>query len=475
MPQLSRRTFLQSAALGTVALELSKDIACAETPPKTMIFGAASVDITCEPGPELAGFLARVQPSTAVHRPIFARAVYLEQGPERLFWLIADSLGYAPEDVARIKKQISDKYGIEPWRVLVQATHTHSAPSASRLSSCGEYDANYVETILLPGFFRAADKAKANAEPCQMVEATGHCDEKQGLAVINRSAVYQFLDPRVPAVGWKRSDGSFKAVMLGYALHPTGFTNGDIGPDWPGATADAIRELFSRETEPFVFQGAAGNIRCPKAKNYPYAVLEEDGRVLVRSVADLLKAAQPSTPFLAVRTELIQVKLELLNLEEIETFAKSKRQFWAGVKEGPENPVYPVGTGAKGVKAADIWEHWAKNYIAQDGPDYIETDIAAVVIGSRALVTSPFETMSYMNSELAKHTTVECFAMGYTNGCYNYLSYDAAYDEGGYEPAEAHLWYRNFRMKRGELERLAENSAPLVEAAAKTAGLQRIL
>jgi len=43
---------------------------------------------------------------------------------------------------------------------------------------------------------------------------------------------------------------------------------------------------------------------------------------------------------------------------------------------------------------------------------------------------------------------------------------------GDYEPDTSRLWYRNFRMKRGELERLAENSAPLVEAAAKTAGLK---
>ena len=70
-----------------------------------------------------------------------------------------------------------------------------------------------------------------------------------------------------------------------------------------------------------------------------------------------------------------------------------------------------------------------------------------------------------MNPELAKYTDVDCFAMGYTNGCYNYLSHDAAYDEGGYEPDGAELWYYNFPMRRGEFERLAENSAPLVKQA----------
>ena len=69
-------------------------------------------------------------------------------------------------------------------------------------------------------------------------------------------------------------------------------------------------------------------------------------------------------------------------------------------------------------------------------------------------------------------TTLDCFALGYTNGCYNYLPHDAAYDEGGYSPDNAHLWYRNFRCRRGELERLAKNSAPLAELAARAAGIR---
>jgi hypothetical protein len=106
-------------------------------------------------------------------------------------------------------------------------------------------------------------------------------------------------------------------------------------------------------------------------------------------------------------------------------------------------------------------------------PDHIRAHshaVAAIVLGHRVFVTAPFETLSWMNPELAKHTTLDCFALGYTNGCYNYLPHDAAYDEGGYSPY-ANLWYRNFRCKRGELERLAENSAPLAELAARVAKL----
>ena len=165
---LPRHRFLVGIAffaLLSMPLSFSHADAQTEKPspmPAPMKFGAASVDITCEPGPELAGFLARIQPSTAVYRPIFARAVYLEHGAERLFWLIADSCAFIQEDIARIKKQLSNKYNVEPWRVLVMATHTHSAPSASRLSSCGEYNEEYVETVLLPGGNVSDDTARSN-------------------------------------------------------------------------------------------------------------------------------------------------------------------------------------------------------------------------------------------------------------------------------------------------------------------------
>lgn len=418
--------------------------------PGMMTVGAASVDITCEPGPELAGFLARVQPSTNVRTHLFARALYLAKDAESLLWLSVDTLGFTPEIVARIKTELSKRLAIEPWRILVAATHTHSAPSASRLSCIGEYHDEYVETRLVPGMMEATCKAKRSSESCCMVETTGEVD----LSYDRRNKPTKHTEKRVPAVGWKRPDGSFKAVLIGYTMHPTCYTGGDIAAEWPGAVADAVHETFSPETEPFVVQGACGNINYTK-RNISDEEMREIGQAITRSVAERLKTSEPVAPYFAIRARRMAMLLEVENESGIDAFLARHRKNFAG--------------NAKALKACDIWERWARNELATGGRDFVDAEVAAVALGRRVFVTAPFETLSWINPELAKHTSLDCFALGYTNGCYNYLPHDAAYDEGGYSPDDAHLWYRNFRCRRGELERLAQHSAALAELTASVA------
>ena len=420
------------------------------TASETIRVGAASVDVTGQPGPDLGGFLARVQPSTHIRTRLFARAVYLENKPETLVWIAVDSLGFATEIVARIKTTLAEEFGIEPWRIVVSATHTHSAPVATHLSSCGDYSAEYVESVLIPGMLKSARDAKASVEPCTMVTATGEID----LAIDRRSQPTKHIDRRVPAVAFKRPDGSFKTVLLGYTMHPVCYCSGAIAAEWPGAAADAVRNVFSEETQPFVFQGACGN-NNPPDRDLSDEMMQSWGKMIVDSVAGQLKSVAPQKPSFAVRSRHIAMLLDYPDEEGIHEFVEQYR------KELASHP--------RGLAACDTWEQWATQYRNNGGPDYLDAEIAAIVLGDRVFVTGPFETHSWMNLELAERTAtdcsvMDCFAVGYTNGCYGYLPHDAAYDEGGYEP-HAHLWYRNFRFKRGELERLAENSVSLIQQA----------
>jgi hypothetical protein len=405
----------------------------------------------------MSGFLARVQPSTEIGTRLFARVLFLKKNDETLLWFYSDSLGYSQEVIQHIRQSLSNKLGIEPWRIVQSATHTHSAPAAARLNGpIGEYNENYVETVLIPGLEKAALMAIDSVEECFLVEATGESD----FCIDRRGRATSHTENRVPALGWKRPDGTFKAVLIGYTMHPVVHCSGLIHAEWPGAVADAIHEIFSPETVPFVIQGACGNINPGPKVNA--TTIPQVGREIVETVADALKNAQPTNTHFAVSARRIAVLLEVHNEAIIHQFANQSRN---------PNPAPDDVFGIKLKKAVDSWESLMMNFLHQGTPDHVEADIAAIVLGHRAFVTSPFETLSWMNPELAKHTDVDCFAMGYTNGCYNYLSHDAAYDEGGYEPDSAKIWYLNFPMKRGELERLAANSAPLVELAAQKAGL----
>ncbi len=410
---------------------------------ETLQVGAASVDVTGRPGPDLAGFLARVQPSTGIRTPLHARTVYLEQAEETLVWIVVDSLGLAPEICAQIKTTLAREFGIAPWRIVLSATHTHSAPAASHLSGCGEFAAEYVATTLIPGMLQSARAAKSSAEECTMACATGEID----LSIDRRNQATKHVERRVPAVGFKRADGSFKTVLVGYTMHPVCYCTGDITAEWPGATADAIGELFSPDTVPFVFQGACGNVN-PPARVISDEEMQSWGRMIAGSIAESLRQAAPEPPRFAVRSRHVAMLLDYPDEKGIREFARMHRESLTA---------YP-----KGLEACDTWQRWATQYRNDGKPDYLDAEIVAIVLGNRVFVAGPFETHSWMNPELQRRTTHDCFAVGYTNGCYGYLPHTAAFDEGGYEPS-AHLWYRSFGFKRGELERLAENSIPLIE------------
>ena len=431
-----------------VSILLFSPFVCAAAP-ETLQVGVASVDVTGTPGPHLGGYLLRPQPSTHVRTRLFARAVYLENKPETLIWIVVDSLGLPQNINAKIKTVLADEFGIEPWRIVLSATHTHSAPDLLDLGNLGWYAGDYAESVLIPNLLKIARDAKASAEACSMVSATGEID-----LAIHRTSGKAYVEKRVPAVGFKRADGSFKAVMLGYTMHPVCYCTEAIASEWPGAAADAVRKLFASGTEPFVFQGACGNINPPKKDDVPDEEMQTWGTNIVDSVAQQLKSAEPQKPYFAVRTRHVAMLLDYPDAKGIQEFAASQRKGLTA---------YPLG-----LDGCDNWERWAMQYCNDGGPDFRDAEIAAVVLGDRVFVTGPFETFAHMNQELAKRTTIDCFAVGYTNGCYGYLAPDAAYEVGSYELG-AHLWYISFRFKRGEFERLADSSVQLIQQALEAA------
>jgi len=89
--------------------------------------GAARIDITPPLGSELQGhFEPRV--SDAVHDPLYAKAIVLDDGERRIAIVIADLIALLGSEVEPAKAIVSERCGIPPERVLIAGTHTHSGP-----------------------------------------------------------------------------------------------------------------------------------------------------------------------------------------------------------------------------------------------------------------------------------------------------------------------------------------------------------
>ncbi|HOD84228.1 MAG TPA: hypothetical protein PKG77_22620, partial [Phycisphaerae bacterium] len=92
--------------------------------------GAAAVDITPVEFPlnMPGGFNANM--SESAHDPLHARALVLDDGTTQAAVVVVDNLGVGPETCDEARAAASAKCGLAPDKIMIFATHTHSAPSS---------------------------------------------------------------------------------------------------------------------------------------------------------------------------------------------------------------------------------------------------------------------------------------------------------------------------------------------------------
>lgn len=128
--------------------------------------GAHAIDVSPRTFPVLVngGFLQNS--ATQVNDPLFAKCLVLDDGTTHLAIVIVDSCMMPRELLDRAKEMAHEKTGIATDRMLIAATHTHSAPSAMGTLGCPA-DPAYV--ALLPGrIAEAITRAAANLAPARL-------------------------------------------------------------------------------------------------------------------------------------------------------------------------------------------------------------------------------------------------------------------------------------------------------------------
>ena len=101
-----------------------------EATPVSLRAGAAMVDITPTVFPVIVNGMVEERTATMAHDVLMARALVLDDGKERIAIVVVDSLMLTRAILDDAKEQASGLTGIPMNRMLISATHTHSAPSA---------------------------------------------------------------------------------------------------------------------------------------------------------------------------------------------------------------------------------------------------------------------------------------------------------------------------------------------------------
>ena len=416
-----------------------------------MKVGTAQVDITPKPGVELSGFAARTQPSTGVLDLLFAKALYLADGGERVLWIHCDLVGIDREIVREFRDWALQRLRLTAGQVMLSATHTHSGPCTIHLHECGLYDPAYVK--ILQGRLRGATEAAlSQTEECELVTTEGHLD----LAVDRRQQASKHTDPRVAALGFRRGDGAFKAVVVNYAMHPValGSSNRKISADMPGQAALRLSRQLRGNPAVLVTNGACGNLN-PPAENVPFTQIEAWGGQIAEAVATRLTQAPPMPqPLFRVAARVFALPLDMLDVAGIQAFARKALLDKKSLAEW----------GDKYRRAVEQWRS-ALVAAAQAGQAIYHRDaeLFALRLGDGILVGANAEVFSEFTDWLRAGTKQKVYVVGYANGDMGYLPTQAAYAEGGYEVEVAHLFYGGFRPKAGGLELLAREAKALLQ------------
>jgi hypothetical protein len=281
-----------SVLLGLASAARGDEPTALKESPDRFRAGAATVDISPTRLPALinGGFLE--QRAETVRDRLQARALVLDDGATRLAIVVVDSCMLPRELIDQAKQRAHERTGLAVDRILVSATHTHSAPSA--MGALGSRpDPDYVAE--LPGrIAEAIARATADLEPAEMGWAVGddfehtHCrnwirrpdrilPDPFGDRTVraNMHPGYESpdvigpsgpVDPALSVLAVRSPQGRPLAVLANYSMHYFGAA--PVSADYYGRFATQLSRLITGNDDkgqagaPFVAmmsQGTSGD------------------------------------------------------------------------------------------------------------------------------------------------------------------------------------------------------------------------
>lgn len=221
-------------ALSFAGLAIPSESPAQLAPDAGLQAGAAALNIDPPVLPVIrnGGFTQGIEKS--VHQSLYARSLVLANGTERIAICIVDTCMIDRELCDRAKTLVAGETGIPEDRILLSATHTHTAPSAMRCLGC-PVDPHY-PGFLVPKIAESIALAAANLRPA----AAGWTVADAGLYTNTRRWIYLPHAIGTDPYGKK----TIRAMMHpGYA-NPN--TAGPSGPEDPDLTLLSVRDRDGR-------------------------------------------------------------------------------------------------------------------------------------------------------------------------------------------------------------------------------------
>jgi neutral ceramidase len=414
--------------------------------------GAVVADITPQEWPvRVIGNFGLTMANSA-HDPLYARALVMEDGGVKIAIAVVDSCYVKRLEMDRVKEIASKSTSIPVSRILMAATHTHSAPP-SRAAKGNAVEERYVERLITQTA-QAIIQANTRLAPARIGWAVVQVPdelfnrrwfmreggvlpspygEKTDKVRMNPPGGSPELihpagatDPGFSIVSIQSSEGKPLALIGNYSLHYVGGVPGpELSADYFGEFAKLVSKRIAPSDNSFVAlltNGTSGDVNNidfvhprPRAQSY-----ERIGIVAGKLAAHAAEAIssmqyQDSAPIRMAEAEL-HIRYRRPTPEQL--------RFSRLALEEKDEAKLPRNARAYAQRAIDLSE----------GPEFADLKLQAIRIGGLGIAAIPCEVFTEIGLTIKELSPLRpSFTIELANGHYGYLPTPRHFDLGGYE------------------------------------------
>lgn len=443
--------------------------------------GAAVVDVTPVTFPVLVNGGMTSRSASSVTTRLYARAIVLDDEKERIGIVVVDSCMMPRVLLDEAKQLASQRTKLKPDRVLISATHTHTAPAS--MSCLGtDADPTYVP-YLREKIAESLAAAEANLELARVGWAVTNADDftalRRWIRRSDRIAEDPFgnltvranmhagnnwedvtgesgpKDPDLSLISFQAKDGRPIAVLANFSMH---YFSGEkaLSADYFGHFCEGLKGRIAKETRdhpPFVgimSHGCSGDIWRRDYKKPPAERDKYDIKSYAAGLLDLAEDAYKSIEYqsdgdLAMAETRLHLKYRVPDKQRLE---------WARgiVKELGDRP------------PKTRTEVYAREQIILDQWQSTDVVVQAVRIADIGIATTPNETYALTGLKLKLQSPlVNTMVIELANGGDGYIPPPEQHWLGGYNTWPA----RSAGLEVKAEPKITEAALQLLERVAK--------
>ena len=414
--------------------------------------GFSKAVITAPVGTVMGGYRLRRGAAAGVHDDLEVRCAVLDDGQSVFALLSLDLLGLDYRHSAGIKRGIAAECGLQPERILVACTHTHSGPDILSLSGSGEEAEKYYQKMygrtarcVCTAMNRLESTAVSLAQTVvpdlafnrRIILHDGSA--RLNLEKIDESQIAEkgSVDPTASMLLFSRG-AEISGAITNFTLHATVLNEDNLlfTRDWPGYLVDSLEASLPGKPVVLFFNGAFGNINQIETPGIWISTFREAERI-GKTIGGKLAGAIESRCFLqeaAINSEHAWIAIprrEARSQREIDgDIARVEAQLAGG--EGRDD-----GGGGGGGGGAELEKELI--FLAEEkalgrAPSLEQIEIQRITLGEVEIIGLPGEIFVEHGLKLKRTSPMRyCLIFGNVNGSAGYVPLMESFEEGAYE------------------------------------------